>query len=342
MKLFPKWWQIVATLTLLFVLAACGGGSDQATEPTGDELPVIKIQGMEGGTSSVAAIIIEQQGFDVANGFKAEPLMVGGDASSQSMLQRNSDVNFDCDPMTAALLRSQGHEISAFYAMLAQDAYMLVRGDSPYQKPEDLIGEVVGHDGLESGTMTAANIMLDMFNDIQIEEDYVLQLTEEAALLRLLARGDLEAIFMGQPETIISEVEFGTRTIWGPAYEVFNEETGGNTWVLTMCAYEDWLLENPDLARAVMAAWDDALAWLKEDPNRLREDPFPEIFGIEDETVLDKYVDLIATTDLFTNSWTDQDVEGGLVFLEAAAEIGNIIQEVPEKSIVRLDDLVGE
>jgi NitT/TauT family transport system substrate-binding protein len=342
MRSIPRFPLIVGFLALMLIIAACGGAPQEATEPSAAALPVVKLQGMEGGTSAAATIIIQQQGFDKAHGFQAELYQVGGDASAQFLLQRNSDVNFDCDLVTAAVLRSQGNKISTFYPVVAQDAVILVRGDSPYQKPEDLIGKKVGHDGLESGNVTAANIMLDEFNDIQIEEDYDLQLTEEGALLRLLDRGDLDAIFMSQPEVIVSEVEFGTKSIWGPASEVWMKEKGGRNWAITMCAYEDWLVENPDLARGVMAAWDDALAWIKEDPSRLKEAPFPELFGIEDPVVLDKFAELVGTTEYFTNSWTEEDVQAGRDFLKSAAEMGTIIQEVPENSIVRLEDLVGK
>jgi NitT/TauT family transport system substrate-binding protein len=240
------------------------------------------------------------------------------------------------------LLRSQGYKISTFYPIATQDATLIVRGDSPYQTAEDLRGKLVGHDGLESGTMTAAQILLNAFHDIQIEKDYSLQLTEEAALMRLLDRGDLEAIFLGQPEVLISQTTYGTRSVWGPADAEWNAERGGHILNISMCAYEEWLVGNPDLARGVMAAWDDALAWIKEDPSRLAEAPFPEIFGIEDSKVMQGFVDLVGSSEYFTNSWTEEDVQAGNDFLNLAAEIGTIITEVPENSVVRLETLLGK
>lgn len=336
----------VGVLALALVLAACGGGVQEATEPPAGpdeaELPVVKLHALEGGTSASAIRIIEAQGFDEANGFQGEFFEVGGDASVQFLLQGNSDVSFDCDLVTPALLRTQGHEISTFYPLVTQDATMVVRGDSPYETPEDLVGQPVGHDGLESGTMTTAQIMLDAFHDIQITEDYELQLTEEAALIRLLDRGELEAIFLGQPEVLISQINNGTKSAWGPAYQEWVDERGGQIWNITLCAYEDWLVENPDLARGVMAAWDDALAWINEDPSRLTEDPFPELFGIENPEVLEAFADLVANSVYFTNSWTEDDVKAGRDFVQFAADLGTVIDEAPENSVVSLDELVGE
>jgi NitT/TauT family transport system substrate-binding protein len=330
------------SLLLIALLAGCAKAPTQVVPPTEAALPDVKIHALDGGVSAAIVKIIEEQGFDKANGFKGEFLLVGGDASIQFMLQRNSDVSFDCDLITPALLRSQGHKISTFYPIATQDAALVVRGDSSYQTAEDLIGKIVGHDGLESGTMTAAQILLNAFHDINIEEDYNLQLTDEAALMRLLNRGDLEAIFLGQPEVLIAQAEFGTRSVWGPAGKEWNAERGGHILNISMCAYEDWLTKNPDLARGVMKAWDDALAWIKADPSRLGRAPFPEIFGIEDETVMEGFVDLVATSEYFTNSWTEADVQAGIDFLKYAAGIGTIIQEVPEHSVVRLETLLGQ
>ncbi len=346
MKAQSKLHLFVNSLLLVILLAACAQAPQTANAPTAvptqAELPVVKIQALDGGVTTAVAKIIEAQGFDKANGFKGEFLQVGGDASIQFMLQRNSDVSFDCDLITPALLRSQGYKISTFYPIATQDATLVVRGDSPYQTAEDLKGKLVGHDGLESGTMTAAQILLKAFHNIDIEKDYSLQLTEEAALMRLLNRGDLEAIFLGQPEVLISETTYGTRSVWGPAGEEWTAKHGGHILNISMCAYEDWLVQHPDLARGVMGAWDDALAWIKADPSRLGQPPFPDIFGIEEPKVMQGFVDLVAKSEYFTNSWTEEDVKAGNDFLKFAADIGTIIQSVPENSVVRLDTLVGK
>ncbi len=345
MKSRSKLFLFISSLLLVALVAGCAAAPTQVTEPTTQptetQLPTVKIQALDGGVTTAVAKIIEDQGFDVANGFKGEFLQVGGDASIQFMLQRNSDVSFDCDLITPALLRSQGYNISTFYPIATQDATLVVRGDSPYQTAEDLKGKLVGHDGLESGTMTAAQILLKAFHNIDITTDYNLQLTDEAALMRLLNRGDLEAIFLGQPEVLISQAEYGTRSVWGPAGAEWTAQHGGHILNISMCAYEDWLVQNPTLARGVMAAWDDALAWIKADPSRLAQAPFPDIFGIEDATVMQGFVDLVKNSEYFTNSWTDEDVQAGNDFLKFAADIGTIIQTVPENSVVRLDTLLG-
>ena len=327
-------------LALIGTLVGFACGTEAPEEGEGD-LPVIKIHALEGGVSAVAIRVIEEQGFDEANGFQGEFFEVGGDASLQFLLQRNSDISFDCDTITAALLREQGNEISTFYPLVTQDASLVVRGDSPYESPEDLVGERVGHDGLESGTLTAAQIIFDAFYDVQIVEDYDMQLTEEPVLIRLVDRGELEGVFVGQPRVLEAELEFGMKRIWGPAGEDWAEQSGGgSTWLVTVCAYEDYLVENPDLARAAMAAWDDALAWIQEDPSRLTEDPFPELFGIDNPEILEAFANLVGTTEYFTNRWTEAEVQAGRDFNQFAADKGLIIEEADPRAVVSLDELV--
>ncbi len=331
--------RFLALLAVMLLGAtACAGETDGEGEGDG-ALPVVKLHGLEGGLSSMALKIIEAQGFDEENGFQGEYFEVSGDASVQFLLQGNSDVSFDGDPITAALLRSQGNDITTFYPMAVQDVTLMVRGDSPYQSAQDLMGERVGHDGLESGGMTAGNIMLSEFEDVQITEDYNLQLVPEPALIRLLDRGELEASFMAQPFILTAMLEFGMRPVWGPGWEEWEQARGGRAWNITVMASEQWIRDNPDLARGVTAAWDDVYNWITEDPERLAQDPFPELIGIEDPEVLDAFVELVRTSEYFTNRWEEEDVEAARAFIEFAAAEGTLIQEAPEGSVMSLDEL---
>ncbi len=96
MKSHSKLHLFINSLLLVILITACGTAPQQTVEPTTKpteaELPIVKIQALDGGVTTAVVKIIEEQGFDKANGFKGEFLLVGGDASIQFMLQRNSDV----------------------------------------------------------------------------------------------------------------------------------------------------------------------------------------------------------------------------------------------------------
>ncbi|GAB3226876.1 ABC transporter substrate-binding protein [Mycolicibacterium hippocampi] len=316
------------------VLSSC---SSSEPAPPDQGAPVVRLQGLEGGLSSMALKIIKDQGFDEANGFTAENFEVSSDASAQFFLQGDADVSFDGDPLTAALLRSQGNDVTTYFPMAVQDVALVVRGDSPYQTEQDLIGMRVGHDGLDSGGMTAALVMLEEFSELDIEEQYDLQLTQEAALLRLLDRGDLEAVFTAEPNTIIAAKEYGMRPVWGPGWQEWETAAGGRSWNLTAMARDSWIDENPELAAGVQNAWNDAYDWITADPTRVTTGELGDLIGIESEDVAAGFEELIETSEYFTKRWTEEDVAAAEMFIEKAAAAGlGGLTSAPEGAVTRL------
>lgn len=332
----------VTVATVALVLSGCSSTAQDPEAPAEEGLPVVRLQGLEGGLSSMALKIISEQGFDEANGFTAETFEVSGDASVQFFLQGEADVSFDGDPITAALLRSQGNDVTTYFPMVVQDVALVVRGDSTYQNEQDLIGQKVGHDGLDSGSMTAALVMLQQFSDLDIEEQYDLQLTQEAALLRLLDRGEVEAVFTAEPNTIVAAEEYGMRVVWGPGWQQWEEAAGGRAWNITAIARDSWIAENPELAQGVQNAWNDTYDWIVEDPTRVTTGELGELIGIESDSVATGFQELIETSEYFTKRWTDEDVAAAEDFIEFAAAAGLGIEEAPPGAVTRLPESSGE
>lgn len=165
---------------LALVVAACGGETTDTTEGTGDttatttapepeettitasggetstsaaeELPVVRLSALSGGLTAIAQLVIQENGFDVANGWQGEYFYNDPDASGQFFLQGNSDIAFDFDSLGAAIARTQDINVSVFYPILNNNNCILVQNDSEYQAVEDLIGQRVGHFGADSGT----------------------------------------------------------------------------------------------------------------------------------------------------------------------------------------------
>lgn len=334
-------WARVAALAVVLVslgLTACGG-SDDASSSAGDsgggDAPEVKLHGLEGGVSAAAIDIMVEQGFDKKNGFTAKVRHASADASTQFLLQGQSDVSFDGDPITAARLRSQGNKVTTFYPLVTQEATLMVPKDSSVTSPKDLAGKKVGVPGLDWGYVTAAQVMLKAFEDVDIAKDYELQVTPEATLIRLANRGDLDASLLDNPLTILAALKFGFKTVWGPGAEVWKEKTGGSNWNISIMAKDEWIEANPELAKGVAAAWDDTYAWIKEDPTRLVAGKHGEALGIEDDDVKAEFVKLVADGKFFTNSWTDDDVAAGERFLEEAVKTG-LIDEAPAGSVTKL------
>jgi NitT/TauT family transport system substrate-binding protein len=337
-------WRFVTVLAAAaLVAAACGGGDDGggggAGGGNGDgELPTVKLSALNAGLTGVAQTVIEENGFDEANGFQGEFFYNDPDASGQFFLQRKSDIAFDSDPLTVAIARAQDLDVTTFYPVLNNNNCIMVKADSPHDSPEDLVGEQVGHFGADSGTTTSLSVMLNEFYGINLLEEYNLVESDPATLVELLDRGEVEAIFDFVPHSSRAIVQADAECMFGPAVQEWETETGGSNFLSTMSAYEDYLEENADLAANVMAAWDDALAWIEEDPTRLTEEPYASLMGQDDPEVLDLIAEQVTEIPLFTNDWSEEAQQSAEDFVDLSAEQGILIEENPGGVVTSIED----
>lgn len=333
------WLSLIAVLALILGACADEGGSDTTESPgettttAAEELPVVRISALSGGLTGVAAQIVEENGFDVANGFDGEFFYNDPDASGQFFLQRESDVAFDFDAIGAAIARTEGLNVSVFYPILNNNNCILVQPGSAYETPEDLVGLDVGHFGADSGTTTSFTIYIQTLFGFNLLDDYNLVETGPPALVELLQDGEVEAIFDFVPHSSRAMVQVGAECMFGPLASV-ELPNGAISHLSQMAAYEDWLDENPELAQAVTAAWDDAIAWILEDPTRITEEPYRTTLGQDDQAVLDLIAEQVNGIPLFTNDWSAEAQAGTEAWIDLAAEQGVLIEENPGGIVV--------
>jgi NitT/TauT family transport system substrate-binding protein len=308
-------------------------GEDTTTSAGGGDLPVVRISALNGGLTGVAAQIVEENDFDEANGFQGEFFYNDPDASGQFFLQRQSDVAFDFDAIGAAIARTEGLDVSVFYPILNNNNCILVKEDAPYESPEDLIGQPVGHFGADSGTTTSFTIVLQTLHDFNLLEEYDLVETGPPALVELLQDDEVEAIFNFVPHSSRAMVQVGARCMFGPLVDV---DIPGDAFshLSQMAAYEDWLAENPELAVAVTAAWDDAIEWILEDPTRITEEPYRTTLGQDDEAVLELIAEQVNDIPLFTNDWSPEVQQMTENWVDLAADQDVLIEENPGGVVV--------
>jgi NitT/TauT family transport system substrate-binding protein len=339
---------------LVIVVAACGGDTtedattttagteepeattttasteEETTTTAAAELPVVRLSALSGGLTAIAQLVVQENGFDVANGFQGEYFYNDPDASGQFFLQRNSDIAFDFDSLGAAIARSQDINVSVFYPILNNNNCILVQSDSEYETVEDLAGQRVGHFGADSGTTTSISTILSEFHGMNVFEDFELVETGPPALVELLGQGEVEAIFDFVPHFSRAIVEADARCLLGPINQYLAEQdTGLVNHLSAMTAYDDWLAENESLALMVMAAWDDAIAWITEDPVRITEGVYAEALAQDNPDVLALIAEQVTAIPLFTNEWGSEVVEGAEAWVDLAAAQGILIDENP-------------
>lgn len=315
---------------LPLAVSACGGDDDAESGEGGSApLPVIKIQALASGSSNIALKLIEENGFDTKNGFRGDYKYLSPDAANQYFFQGSSDVAFDIDTVGVAIARNQGIDVTSIGGVVANHLCLATKPDSALKSPEDLAGKKVGHYGIDSGGTVSLSILMEEAYSIDIFNDWELVESDPNGLLALLARGDVDAIVSIEPN-ISKEKVSGNSTCMTPRFtEMWKETAGGMLYNSTIATHDAWLAENPELAKSVVQAWHEALAWLNEHPETLGESPYKELTGIEDPEALKIYADAIKTIPLFTDSWTADDVAAQEAFVTLAAEQGTLLKKNP-------------
>jgi NitT/TauT family transport system substrate-binding protein len=331
---------VAALAALALIATACGGDDDNGgTSGSGEEeMPTVKLSALSAGLTGVALTVIDEQNFDEANGFQGEFFFNDPDASGQFFLQRKSDIAFDSDPLTVAIARAEGLDVTTFYPVLNNNNCILVRSDSGYTSPEDLIGKKVGHFGADSGTTTSLSVMLQEFYGLDLLQEYDLIESDPATLVELLDKGEVEAIFDFVPHSSRAMVQTDAECLFGPAFQEWEEQRGGANFLSTISAYEDYLEENPETAEKVIAAWDDALAWINDNPEALQEEPYAGLMGQDDPEVLELISQQAIEFPLWTNDWSDEAQAAAEEFVDLSADQGILIDENPGGVVTSIED----
>lgn len=332
------------TLTLALGAVACGEGSpDDSAGSDGDgDLPVVRFQAFPADPAGVPVVVIEELGLDRENGFVAEIVEVDPDAAATNLLIGGADIAVEQDGVTMTLAHAQGYDTVVFYPSLNTMMNMVVLEDSPYQHPEDLIGERVGHFGVDSGTTSVISLMLKELYDIDFFTDYDLREAGPAALPELLASGEVEAIINYEPLAIRAVLDGPGRYIFEPAEAWAEVNEGWSPYLTNLAASRAWLEENPETALGVLEAWKAAVEEIDATDYQLfAEEPYKTWIAAGSDEELDAFIDYCADMPCYQEGFTQEDIEQLDSWLALMAENDVLIQDTSDEPIaVVLEDLL--
>ncbi|MEO1197817.1 MAG: ABC transporter substrate-binding protein [Pseudomonadota bacterium] len=328
--------------TLRYGTALLGGALLASTAASAQDLPTVIIQAIDGSVGGVPLMIMEAEGLDEQFGFNGQFELLPHEGANQNFLIGNSHIAMDNDIVGVAIARNEGFDITAFYPVGNLYLGIVVPGDSTYETPEDLIGRPVGHFGFDSGTTTFIRIIVNDIYGFDVTEEYEFAEVGPAALVPLLASGEVDAIF--NFESFVSEAIVATDGHYlMQAHQAYSDYTGGfSPWITNMVAHDDWLQENPELAYAVRDAYDAAIQMLEESNYEImRESYITDRLGIDDDAVLEALIENGRSTPYFTNVWSPELIADANAFLEQLTEDGLMLETVPDGVMVTLEDFVG-
>jgi len=331
------------TMSQMFLRGALAVGMMSASLPlAAQDLPEVRMQAVAGSIGGVPMMIIEGENLDEKYGFQGKFEYLPSDGLFQNFLIGNTDVSMDNDLLGVAIARAEGFDVSALYPVGNLYLGIVVPGSSEAKTPEDLKGKKVGHFGTDSGTTSFIRLIVQEMYGFDVLEEYEMSQVGPAALVQLLEQGEVEAIF--NFEAFVSEaiVATGGRYLL-QAHADYSKFTGGFApWITNIVAHGDWMRENPAAAYGVRDAYDEAIRLLEESNYEILREPYiTEKLGITDTKVLDQIIANGATYDYFTNDWSEEKRSAAQAFLGKLAEDGQVIESVPEGTLITLEDAIG-
>jgi ABC-type nitrate/sulfonate/bicarbonate transport system substrate-binding protein len=338
-----------ALVAFLLLPAACGGGgttaggeqtaaqeeagttSPGATEAgTGAETATVRFAASAPPSSiALMADIIEGEGLDEKHGLDLEFSEFAPDAAEQALLTGQVDAGFFAI-VSLAKVRAEGQDIAFLAPIQTNHGAVIVSADSDYQSLEDLQGQKVATLSPVSGLYTsmqvlAAEVGLDWAEDFEVISG------PPPGLVAFLEGGDVEAIVHFEPT--VSSLLAGDkyRVVMTPA-ETWQETTGSPLLMLGLAASQQWIDDNPDVARRLAEMMQETTQLMSSDTELLGEylanfDLSPEVVEIAKERMAQIYIP----------DDPSEVEETARLILDRSKELG-IIDEVPDPVFVTPED----
>lgn len=306
------------------------------------DLPVIKIEAVKGSVGAVPLMVMVENGLDKKHGFKAQidylPLLSG----FQSFLMGQYDISNDADAIHAAQARGEGFDVHAFYPYGNLYMGIVVSGKSTAKTVADLKGKRVGHFGLQTSTTTYLRRLVQKTDGFDLTTGFNLQQVGPAALVSLLEANNIDAMLNFEPLVSTAMVATKGRYLLQATDGFKTANDGFSPWFGLFISSNKWLSANPKLAYGFRDAIDDAIGMIKSSRYEALKDPrIASQLGVSSPEVLDQLVKNGAQYDYFTNEWTPALIAKGNEFLQQVAKEGVLLTKAPDRTLVRLEDVIG-
>jgi ABC-type nitrate/sulfonate/bicarbonate transport system substrate-binding protein len=243
------------------LLAACGGSSGSGASAT-----TVSVGLPAGGNSlSIWKPVIERRGLS-ADGVALK--WVGGDPGQLQTQFLSGSVDISTfGPLGTALALLKGDEIAITGPGIYGHHKWLVRDDSRARSVADLRGKRVATGLATAEAFRATQLILAVQG--ASADDFTWVHSQGAAAVALFERGDVDAIYIGEPNATIL-VDGGARQI-GSLQEEWASATGSELPLFNAgpTLRTKWLAEHPEAAAGAVGMLVGASTSVAEDPSQL-------------------------------------------------------------------------
>jgi ABC-type nitrate/sulfonate/bicarbonate transport system substrate-binding protein len=165
-----------------------------------------------------------------------------------------------------ATLARKGSDITLFGPGLNNHGRIIVKSDSSYRKPADLIGKRIATQPKTTETYQQARVALSLIG-IDMDREFETFFGPPTANLALFDRGDVDAVIVVEP-TATRAVGAGAREL-ARIGDIWNEASGVRAapFLVGLSAKQSWIASNRALATSIARLFSAANGALRENPN---------------------------------------------------------------------------
>ena len=205
-----------------------------------------------------------------------------------------------------------------------------VRKDSPIKKMTDLKGKKFGVWSRGAGASRSLEVLvMDAFK-LDLNKDTELIEVAGPALMALLDRGEVDAMFNLSSLSIAAASQPDKyRRLFSPD-EYWKQKTGERlVWSAPTIAWKDWVDEDRQRAKSVVAALHESWQWLRQNSDKTIE-KYGKLAGVQNAAEGAALKKMLQEGGMFLDRWDPKVVDAQWKFLDLAKQAG-IIKAVPAK-----------
>lgn len=218
---------------------------------------------LQEGIQLIPVELLEKKGIAKKYQLQIERIMVTGPQGVYINMQTGDFDTAVGSWISTALLRAKGYKVTIAYSMHGYTNDVLVRLDSPIKSMTDLKGKNIGiFGGPFAGTTWVLRLEFVKFFGFDPVKESKVHYAAPPILMAMLEKGELDAILNLDPQAI-RMLETGNFRSLGNMDEIWYKNTGYHPLHLVIIFNEVWAAKNPDVAKRFIAAYKEALEYMK-------------------------------------------------------------------------------
>lgn len=225
---------------------------------------------------------------------------------------------------------NQGSDIVVIGGGLTVMQHVFVQVDSPIKSMADVRGKRFGIFSTGAGAAKSLRaVVIDGFG-FDLLKDTKLVEAAGPALMGLMGKGELDAMYNLSSLTVSAAAQPEKyRSIFNPD-DYWKTKTGVPiVWSAPIFAWRDWVQEDPDRARRIVAALHESFQWLRENADAAIK-KYGVLAGVKTPAEAEVYKKWLKEERFFLERWDAQTLNAQWEFLELAKRVG-VLKNVPPK-----------